>query len=291
MQKETRTIRHDDGLQLEAYRFEGIARTFPNHFHDYYVIGLIEAGTRRLTCRGREYTVGRGSILVFNPNDSHGCVQSDGGTLAYRALNIPKETMRTLAEEITGEITGERTLPGFAENVIENEELGSCFHALHRAIMEGAGEFEKEELLLLLVSLLIGQYGRPGSSAVPACGEEIERVCKYIEGHCSERMTLEQLCACAGLSKSTLLRAFTKAKGLTPYRYLQAVRIGRAKALLAQGAAPVEAAMQTGFADQSHFSNFFTMFIGLPPAAYGRIFREERKTNEPGERKMCDRDG
>lgn len=287
MQKETRTIRHDDDIQLEAYRFEGFARAFPNHFHDYYVIGFIEEGTRRLSCRGREYTVGRGSILVFNPNDSHGCVQCDGGTLAYRAVNIPKQTMRTLTEEITGE----RTLPEFAENVIENEELGGCLRALHRAIMEGAGELEKEELLLLLVSLLIEQYGRPVPCGVPACGEEIGRVCQFIDAHYSERVTLGQLCACAGLSKSTLLRAFTKAKGLTPYRYLQAVRIGRAKELLEEGLTPVEAAMRTGFADQSHFSNFFNLFIGLPPAAYGRIFREERKTNEPGERKMRDRDG
>lgn len=282
MQKETKTIRHDDSLRLEAYRFEGIARTFPTHFHDYYVIGVIEAGTRRLTCRGKEYTVGQGSILVFNPNDSHGCVQCDGGTLDYRAVNIPKETMRTLAEEITGD----KELPRFQENVIENEELGGCLRALHEAILVGAGTFEKEERLLLLVSLLIEQYGQRGAGTVPACGGEIERVCQLIDGHYGEHLTLGQLCACAGLSKSTLLRAFTKEKGLTPYRYLQAVRIGRAKALLEKGVTPVEAAMQTGFADQSHFTNFFTMFIGLPPAAYGRMFSQIQrgeKANERGE--------
>ena len=48
MQKEVRTVCYDDDLQLEAYRFEGIAQPFPNHFHDYYVIGFIEAGTRCL---------------------------------------------------------------------------------------------------------------------------------------------------------------------------------------------------------------------------------------------------
>ena len=45
MQKEIRTICYDDDLHLEAYRFEGIVQQFPNHFHDYYVIGFIEAGT------------------------------------------------------------------------------------------------------------------------------------------------------------------------------------------------------------------------------------------------------
>ena len=48
MQKEIRTICYDDDLHLEAYRFEGIVQQFPNHFHNYYVIGFIEAGTRCL---------------------------------------------------------------------------------------------------------------------------------------------------------------------------------------------------------------------------------------------------
>ena len=36
--------------------------------------------------------------------------------------------------------------------------------------------------------------------------------------------------------------------------------------------APVEAAMHTGFTDQSHFSNYFSSFIGLAPGAYREIF-------------------
>ncbi len=81
--------------------------------------------------------------------------------------------------------------------------------------------------------------------------------------HFAEHITLEELCKRSGLSKSTLLRAFTKSKGITPYRYLQTVRISKAKELLEQGVSPVDAAIQTGFSDQSHFSSFFHMFIGL----------------------------
>lgn len=81
--------------------------------------------------------------------------------------------------------------------------------------------------------------------------------------HFAEHITLEELCKRSGLSKSTLLRAFAKSKGITPYRYLQTVRISKAKELLEQGVSPVDAAIQTGFSDQSHFSSFFHMFIGL----------------------------
>lgn len=29
-------------LHLEAYRFEGIVQPFPVHFHEHYVLGLVE---------------------------------------------------------------------------------------------------------------------------------------------------------------------------------------------------------------------------------------------------------
>lgn len=100
-----------------------------------------------------------------------------------------------------------------------------------------------------------------------------------MSAHFAERISLENLCKCSGLSKSTLLRAFTRSKGVTPYRYLQIVRIDKAKEMLEQGVPLVDAAIRTGFSDQSHFSNFFHMFIGLSPAAYRRIFKEDGKNH------------
>lgn len=46
MQKEVRSVYFDADLNVEAYSFMGIAQKFPNHFHDYYVIGFIENGQR-----------------------------------------------------------------------------------------------------------------------------------------------------------------------------------------------------------------------------------------------------
>ena len=130
----------------------------------------------------------------------------------------------------------------------------------------------KEEALLFLVSLLIRKYGTPFEECIPECRQEIEKACEYMQLHFAERIYLDQLCRYAGLSKSTLLRAFTKSKGITPYRYLETIRIGEAKKLLAEGVEPAEAAVRTGFSDQSHFTNYFNRFIGLTPGCYGEIF-------------------
>lgn len=92
----------------------------------------------------------------------------------------------------------------------------------------------------------------------------------------SERIYLDQICRYSGLSKSTLFRAFTKSKGITPYRYLETIRINKAKQLLEKGILPIDAAIQTGSSDQSYFSSF----IGLTPGVYREIFSEKtRKKN------------
>ncbi len=268
MKKETRTVVYDDALQIEAYRFEGIVQPFPNHFHEYYVIGFIEDGERCLSCKNQEYTVAKGNTLLFNPGDNHACVQSDDGTLDYRGFNITKEVMLDLTEEVTGK----RELPGFSKNVIFDEEVARYLHPLHELVMKGSCEFRKEESLLLLISLLIQRYGQPFESCIPECREEIEKACAFMEEHFANRIYLDQICRHAGLSKSTLLRAFTKSKGVTPYSYLENIRIGEAKKLLEAGVPPVEAAMRTGFSDQSHFTNYFSRFIGLAPGLYRNIF-------------------
>ena len=74
MKKEIRTAVYDEELRIEAYRFEGIMQPFPAHFHRHYVIGLVEGGRRVLSCKDREYVLRRGSVVLFHPGDSHGCV-------------------------------------------------------------------------------------------------------------------------------------------------------------------------------------------------------------------------
>lgn len=135
-------------------------------------------------------------------------------------------------------------------------------------IMSGGEKFEKEEMLFILMSTLMEQYGQPFENCIPECQNEIEKACLFMEEYYTEHISLEQLFKCSSLIKSTLLRAFTKTKGVTLYRYLQSIRISKAKLLLENGTSPIEAALQTGFADQSHFTNFFHMYIGLSPATH-----------------------
>lgn len=271
MKKEVRTICYDSELKLEAYTLEGIVQPFPNHFHEYYVIGYMAAGGRCLSCKNREYVLSKGNVVLFNPEDNHTCAQIGNEALHYFGINISKSVMQELVEEITGL----RTLPHFSQNVVSDEELACYIKPLHESIMSGSSKFEKDELLLLMISLLLQRYCNPFEECIADCPREIENTCRFIDEHFAEPISLEQLCVCAGLSKSALLRAFTRTKGITPYRYLQTIRVEMAKKLLEQGTPLIDAALQTGFSDQSHFTRSFSMFIGMAPGLYRDIFKDK----------------
>lgn len=271
MVNEVRTVCYDMDLKIEAYRFEGIMQKFPNHFHDYYVIGFIENGQRYLLCNNKEYIINPGDITIFNPRDTHTCEQVDGKTLDYRCINIKSDIMlRTVFE-----ITGREYLPHFTQAVLYHDEIATSLRELHLMILNKETDFKKEELFLFLIEQLIREYSDTIlAQNVIETASEIKAACDYLESNYAKTITLDYLSSLAGLSKYHFLRSFTKQKGISPYSYLETIRINNAKKLLEQGIRPIEVAFQTGFNDQSHFTNFFKKLIGLTPKQYMRIFMD-----------------
>ncbi len=78
-------IIHDPELNIEAYEFTGRIQPFPNHFHEHYVIGIVEQGARHLSCQNKSYNISPGSLIIFNPGDTHACTQKNSESFSYRA--------------------------------------------------------------------------------------------------------------------------------------------------------------------------------------------------------------
>jgi AraC-like DNA-binding protein len=276
MHKEIRNVCFDTELNIEAYSFRGIAQKFPNHFHDHYVIGFIEDGQRYLTCKNKSYRVEPGDILLFNPHDNHCCEQIGCGTLDYRCINIDTNVIR----RITFEITNEDNIPFFTENVLFGSSLIPSLCELHRMIMQEKRGLNKEEIFFLIMEQLIMKYSDLIPSKVsPDFSAKIDIICRFLKENYMKSVSLNDLSNLTGISKYHLLHSFTKKVGISPYNYLQAIRISEAKKFLEEGIPPLGVALKTGFTDQSHFSNFFKKIIGLTPKQYQNIFlyRNEEK--------------
>ena len=269
--KEQRHVYYDRDLEIEAYQLSGIVQKFPNHFHEYYVSGFVEGGNRHLWCKGKEYDLSAGDLVLFNPRDNHFCAPVNGEVLDYRAVNISKEIMHQAVREITGKDYA----PYFTENVVFHSDIAQSVGDVYDAVLSHAPKLKKEEALFFLLEQVLQECTRPlDTSGLPEPNEQIQQLCTYMEEHFAENITLDELLSMTTFGKSYLLRMFTKQVGVSPYRYLQTVRIDRAKKFLEQGILPIEAADMAGFADQSHFTNFFKEFIGLTPKQYQRIFTD-----------------
>lgn len=269
-----REVVYDARLRVEACHFQGMAQPFPAHFHSHYVIGLIERGTRCVACDGREHRAEAGDVLLFNPGESHSCAQVGEGLLDYRAFNIEPDALCSLLAEAVGCVGGGQAVR-FSATVLRDAELFCALRAVHRALMERDEGFDREERLLLALALLAPSCARVSDGVQRDCRAEVVRACTFMETHFSERLSLDAVCRQAGLGKSALLRAFAREKGITPYRYLETLRIDAARRLLEQGMPSLDVALCTGFYDQSHFTKRFTRLTGLTPGQYSDAFAQK----------------
>ena len=268
---EKRQIYLDKELDIEAYWFYGIMQKFPNHFHEYYVIGFVEEGQRRLLCKNKDYTINPQDLVILNPFDSHTCMQINNEALDWRCINIKKEVIQKATEEIYGE----KYLPSFSKTVLSDIEILMLLKELHTMIVLGTGNSKtRKEKFYKIIKKLYDEYNGQilEEEVIPA--EEIKYLCRYMKNNYRQKLTLDELSKITGQNKFTLLRNFNKVHGLTPYQYLETIRIEKARTYLEAGHTPPDVALNTGFSDQSHFTRFFKSFIGFTPKQYQKLFKE-----------------
>lgn len=98
----------------------------------------------------------------------------------------------------------------------------------------------------------------------------------FIDENLDGPLNIDQLAQEADLSKYYFSRLFRKELGQTPWSYVRAARVERAKALLERGASPAAAAVDAGFCDQSHLTNVMRDVAGTTPKQY----QQERRSDD-----------
>ena len=96
----------------------------------------------------------------------------------------------------------------------------------------------------------------------------IQDLCRYIESHCDQRLSLATLAARAGLSRFHLQRTFKAAVGLTPKQYQEAHRVARLKNQLRQAKDVTEAVYEAGFGSGSRVYERADSRLGMTPGQY-----------------------
>lgn len=92
----------------------------------------------------------------------------------------------------------------------------------------------------------------------------------YIHKNYAKKLiNVKNLSVACGISYDYLRKLFEQRFGVSPIKYINALKINRAKELLSSGLYSVsEVAFSSGFSDLSHFSRFFKANVGVLPSEY-----------------------
>lgn len=253
------------GLDLLRARY--VEFTFAPHTHEEFMIAVTEGGTALPRYRGGAHLVGPGDVLVLNPGEVHGGGPANRSIWRYRAFYPPAAMMQRVVREPTGT---ERRIPQFAEDVVRDPYAAAMLRRAHIALEEPSSTLERESRLLQALACLVARHAVDRLPAQRAASEHpaVERAREYLEGHPDENVSLERLAHEVGLSPFHLCRVFRQETGLSPHVYQILVRVRLAKALLANGVAISQAAVQAGFCDQAHFTRHFKRIFGVTPGRY-----------------------
>lgn len=104
----------------------------------------------------------------------------------------------------------------------------------------------------------------------------IDVVKKYVLSNVKNDISLEGIAEYVGMSPSYLSRQFKKIEQINFKDYIIKVRMELAKEYLLKGKYNVsEVAAAVGYTDSNYFSFAFKKYVGVPPKAFSRAYREK----------------
>ncbi|MFF1626205.1 helix-turn-helix domain-containing protein [Streptomyces sp. NPDC058272] len=103
----------------------------------------------------------------------------------------------------------------------------------------------------------------------------VERAIECIRERYGEPLTLTEIAESALLSRFYFTRLFKEETGLTPGRFLAAVRIYQAKRLIESTSMSItEISFAVGYNSLGSFTNSFTASVGVSPSRFRRLTRD-----------------
>lgn len=142
-------------------------------------------------------------------------------------------------------------------------------------LMEAAIYSKLLEIFFLVGNNLTGSFEHiDGSSAArKEYAEKFMLICQYINEHCTENLSLDEIAKTAGFSKYHFTRLFKQFTATTFYKYLNQKRMEHAQKLLANPEIPVtDVALSCGYTSLSAFIRMFKLIHQCTPTEYRHMF-------------------
>jgi AraC family transcriptional regulator len=123
-------------------------------------------------------------------------------------------------------------------------------------------------LLELLAQMARNQINSPEKH----CPLWLRQARDFLHAHFTESLSVEAVAATVDMHPAHLIRTFRQYYGCTLGDYVRRLRVEYASHLLSASEMPLsQIALETGFADQSHFSRTFKSLTGMTPTEFQKV--------------------
>jgi len=232
-----RRVLDSDGIETSDW----IGSTSPAlrpHIHYEVQITFVFDGVRIFQVCGKMVRLLAGQYLVIPPGVLHQSVESYGHSTMSRDLFL-KPTCLAADACHEAQIGTLPTIPNFSDDSIVEDLL--------REICRN----------------------RSSNLKVPGIRPEGR---KLVETVCESELSIRDIAFSVQMTREGFIRRFSREIGMTPHAYRIGLRACRARSMLRINLAPVEAAFEAGFADQSHLGRVFKQNFGTSPAIYQKAW-------------------
>jgi AraC-like DNA-binding protein len=234
------------------------SRYFPRHSHEEFGIGVLATGAQRSWSGKGMVESLPGDVITVNADEVHDGLPKDNCTRQWRMLYIHPAIIAAVTDD------PELQQFEFQSPSASDKRSRLLFERAYSAASDASTALAFEQAL---IELLVGSP-LPTKRQAAAATTTIRHVRDALDSNPTTMWTLSDLAKLAALSRFQLVRSFARETGLTPHAYLVQRRVRLARSLISKGERLVEAALLSGFADQSHMTRAFLRQYGYTPGAF-----------------------
>lgn len=256
------------------------ARNEEMHIHDACEIYVNVTGEGTFMVENRLYPVARGDMILTAPNEMHHGVFLGEACHEHYCIWFP-------AGENTAWLTRFFDRPRGAGNLLSlsapDKERLLRLLARMECELEGSKDVRSATVSFLQLLLLI-ETAAPESAESVDVPYPLSAILDELRKSYREPIRMAEMAERYFISQSTLNRLFHTYLRISPYTYLEHLRLAHAKRLLAAGQDVTATALECGFSDSSHFIFLFRRRFGITPGKYRKNCAEA----SPGEDRLLD---
>jgi AraC-like DNA-binding protein len=249
---------------VEVFHARMTSHVYPMHTHEAWTLLIVDDGMIRYDLHRHEHGAMDRVVTLLPPQVPHNGRAATSAGFGKRVVYLG---LSALPASLIGHAVD--------QPVLSDALLRQRINQLHHAVARPGDEFEAENRLAFIAERLRWHLGRrraPGAGvaggAPGADGNVADELRGLIDSRFRGSMTLRDAADTLHAHPAHLVRAFSRAFGMSPHQYMTSRRVDLARRLLLDGMPPALAAAEAGFYDQSHLSRHFRHLLGTTPGRY-----------------------